>query len=127
MGAEPTNHPAVRKIAFTRALETARRVMAVDDPLVASEQFGPTVPLLTYTDIDEAVDRANAFALRPAASVWGANAELVERLARRLEVGTTCINSHNRHGINPGAPFRGHQVSGFGREYGDAGLDRTEV
>ena len=44
-------------------------------------------------------------------------------LARRLEVGTTFVNSHNRFGVNPEAPFGGTKMSGFGREYGDAGIE----
>ena len=96
---------------------------ADDDPLVATEQFGPTVPLLTFSDLDEVVQRANDSDLGLAASVWGPDVEALEQLGRRLEVGTTFVNSHNRFGVNPGAPFGGTKLSGFGREYGDAGID----
>jgi acyl-CoA reductase-like NAD-dependent aldehyde dehydrogenase len=93
------------------------------DPLVATEQFGPTVPLLTYADIDDAVARANDSSLGLAASVWGGDPAAAERVARQLEVGTTFVNSHNRYGINPAAPFGGTKQSGFGREYGADGVD----
>ena len=93
------------------------------DPLVTEEQFGPTVPVLGYSDIDDAVHRANDSELGLAASVWGAEPDRIDHVARRLQVGTTFVNSHNRFGVNPGAPFGGTKSSGFGREYGDAGIE----
>ena len=96
---------------------------ADDDPLVVEEQFGPTVPVLGFDDIDDAVVRANDTDLGLAGSVWGSDPDDVADVARRLEVGTTFINSHNRFGVNPGAPFGGTKLSGFGREYGDAGVE----
>lgn len=93
------------------------------DSVVVDEQFGPTVPVLGFDSLDDAVARANDSDLGLAASVWTADHELAMRIARRLDVGTTFINSHNRFGINPGAPFGGTKLSGFGREYGDAGIE----
>ncbi|MGI9667712.1 MAG: aldehyde dehydrogenase family protein [Acidimicrobiia bacterium] len=94
-----------------------------ESTLVATEQFGPTVPVLGYSTINDAVAQANDSDLGLAASVWGDDPESVENVARRLEVGTTFVNSHNRFGVNPGAPFGGTKLSGFGREYGDAGVE----
>jgi len=91
--------------------------------VVVEEQFGPTVPVLGYDTIDEAVAQANDSDLGLAASVWTDDRDEALAIARRLEVGTTFVNSHNRFGVNPGAPFGGTKLSGFGREYGDAGIE----
>lgn len=93
-----------------------------DARIVAEEQFGPTVPLLTFTDEDEVIARANAGPHGLASSVWAADEERAFSLARRLRVGTTFINTHNRSGMALDAPFGGRGASGFGREYGEAGV-----
>lgn len=95
---------------------------ADDDPVVATEQFGPTLPLLTYDSVDEAVERANAGELGLGASVWSSDEQRAFEVAARLEAGFTFVNTHNRTGMALRAPFGGVKRSGWGREYGDEGL-----
>ena len=94
----------------------------VDSAIVAEEQFGPTVPILSFTDVDAAVVAANAGALGLGASVWSADEDRAFEVARRLEAGFRFVNAHNRSGLTLRAPFGGVKRSGFGREYGDEGL-----
>lgn len=96
--------------------------VADDAAVVVEEQFGPTVPLLTFTDEDDVVARANLGPHGLAASVWSADEERAFALARRLRVGTTFVNTHNRSGMAMDAPFGGRGASGFGREYGTEGI-----
>ena len=91
-------------------------------PLVAQEQFGPAVPLLVFDDEDEVVARANAGELGLGASVWSADEDRAVALASRLEAGFVFVNTHGRTGMSLRAPFGGVKSSGYGREYGDAGL-----
>lgn len=92
------------------------------DPLVAQEQFGPAVPLLTYDTVDEAVARANAGELGLGASVWSADEDRAFAVASRLDAGFSFVNTHNRTGLAAHIPFGGVKRSGWGREYGDEGL-----
>jgi acyl-CoA reductase-like NAD-dependent aldehyde dehydrogenase len=92
------------------------------DPLVATEQFGPTVPMLTYDDVDEVVLRANAGELGLGASVWSPDEDRAFAVARRLDAGFVFVNTHNRTGLAAHIPFGGVKRSGWGREYGDEGL-----
>lgn len=92
------------------------------DRLVAEEQFGPTVPLLAYDTVEEALARANAGDLGLGASVWSADEDHACAVAARLEAGFTFVNTHNRTGMALRAPFGGVKRSGWGREYGDEGL-----
>jgi acyl-CoA reductase-like NAD-dependent aldehyde dehydrogenase len=94
--------------------------VAEGTPLVDEEQFGPVLPLLTYTDIDEAVARANATRFGLGASVWSADPERAAAIARRLEAGTVWVNAHG--GAAPGIPFGGFKESGLGRGMGLIGL-----
>jgi acyl-CoA reductase-like NAD-dependent aldehyde dehydrogenase len=96
-------------------------VADIDDgaPLVDEEQFGPVIPVIRYTDLDDAVRRANASEQALGASVWGDPAE-AERVAHRLESGTVWINQHGT--LNPDVPFGGTKASGYGLEFGMHGM-----
>jgi acyl-CoA reductase-like NAD-dependent aldehyde dehydrogenase len=89
-------------------------------PLVDEEQFGPVLPLLSFTGIDEAVARANATRFGLGASVWSGDPECAADVARRLEAGTVWVNAHG--GAAPGIPFGGFKESGVGRSMGLSGL-----
>ncbi|GIH02405.1 aldehyde dehydrogenase [Rhizocola hellebori] len=91
-------------------------------PLVTQEQFGPTVPMLTYSGLEEVIAQANAGELGLGASIWSADEEHAFAVARRIEAGFVFVNTHNRTGLALRAPFGGVKRSGFGREYGDEGI-----
>lgn len=95
---------------------------APDWPIVATEQFGPTVPVVGVSSDDEAIRLANDDPLGLAASVWSTDTSRAIELASRLDVGMTFVNCHNRAGMSLRAPFGGVRASGFGREFGDAGI-----
>jgi acyl-CoA reductase-like NAD-dependent aldehyde dehydrogenase len=98
-----------------------------ESPVVAAEQFGPTLPVLSYDSVEEAVARANAGDLGLGASVWSADENRAFEIAGRLEAGFTFVNTHNRTGLAPHIPFGGVKRSGWGREYGDEGvLEHTQ-
>ena len=88
--------------------------------LVDEEQFGPVLPIITYTDIEDAIARANALDFGLDASVWGSDKEETARVASRLEAGTVLINKHGD--IAPHIPFGGIKCSGLGVEFAEEGL-----
>ncbi|QMW68461.1 aldehyde dehydrogenase family protein [Mumia sp. ZJ1417] len=92
------------------------------DDVVATEQFGPTLPILAFDAEEEVVARANAGELGLGASVWSVDEQRAFDLAARLDAGFTFVNTHNRTGMSLRAPFGGVKRSGWGREYGDEGI-----
>jgi acyl-CoA reductase-like NAD-dependent aldehyde dehydrogenase len=88
--------------------------------LVDEEQFGPAIPVIRYADIDDAIRRANASEQGLGASVWSDDPAAALDVARRLQAGTIWINGHG--GLNPMVPFGGTKQSGYGQEFGVAGL-----
>jgi acyl-CoA reductase-like NAD-dependent aldehyde dehydrogenase len=94
--------------------------VAEGTPLVDEEQFGPVLPLMTFSEIDEAVTRANATRFGLGASVWSGHPERAVQIVQRLEAGTVWINSHG--GSLPEIPFGGCKESGIGRGMGLMGL-----
>lgn len=96
--------------------------VADDLRVVTEEQFGPTVPLLTYRDTGELLRRVNADPHGLASSVWSADEDRAFELAAGIEAGFTFVNCHNRAGMSLRAPFGGMKQSGYGREFGDEGV-----
>lgn len=97
-------------------------VADIDDGarLVDEEQFGPVIPVIMYTDLDDAVWRANASEQGLGASVWGSDVDAAVDVAKRIQAGTVWINQHGT--LNPAVPFGGTKQSGYGQEFGVAGL-----
>lgn len=89
--------------------------------LVDEEPFGPVVPVIRYTSIDEVIDLANASDSGLGGSIWSGDTGYAASLAARLECGTVWINDHAV--LHPHAPFGGIKQSGFGVEFGEYGLE----
>src|SRR5690606_22876880 len=88
--------------------------------LVDEEPFGPVLPVIRFTDIDDVVRRANATVFGLGASVWSSNTSRAAEIANRLEAGTVWVNRHV--GVDANVPFGGAKQSGLGCEYGVEGL-----
>ncbi|TAL04181.1 MAG: aldehyde dehydrogenase family protein [Rhodospirillaceae bacterium] len=100
-------------------------VTLVDDPpdasrIVREEQFGPVLPLLRFSDIDDAIARANASEFGLGGSVWSADEDRAAAVARRLDTGSVFINGLPR--LSAFAPFAGRKQSGVGIEGGIEGM-----
>ena len=88
--------------------------------LVDEEPFGPVLPIIKYSDVDEVIERANASAMGLGGSVWSSDMQRAHKLALRLECGTVWVNQHCAFG--PDIPFPSTKDSGFGVESGQEGL-----
>jgi acyl-CoA reductase-like NAD-dependent aldehyde dehydrogenase len=94
--------------------------LPADAPLIVEEQFGPALPVIRYTDLEEAIAAANDSDNGLGGSVWSKDKAKAKEIALRLECGTAWINSHG--GIQPNAPFGGVKKSSLGVEFGEEGL-----
>jgi acyl-CoA reductase-like NAD-dependent aldehyde dehydrogenase len=94
--------------------------IAEDSRLVREEQFGPVVPVLKFSDVEDAVRRANDTRFGLAGSVWSRDPERAAAIAARLEVGTAWVNQHRATSAT--VPFGGAKESGLGRQYSVLGL-----
>ena len=99
---------------------TIVRDIADDARLVTDEQFGPVLPVMRYSDIDEVVARANNTSFGLGNSVWSASIEKAGAVAEKLDSGSVWINKHGD--IGPDTPFAGAKMSGVGIEMGMHGL-----
>lgn len=92
------------------------------EPVSREEQFGPVVPLIAYDHEEQVLVRANDSEYGLGSSVWTSDPERGFAFARRVEAGSTFINSHSFASLDLRMPFGGIKQSGIGREFGAAGM-----
>ncbi|KQX17475.1 MULTISPECIES: aldehyde dehydrogenase family protein [unclassified Sphingomonas] len=114
-GGEPMDGPGY----FIRP--TIVRDIADDAPLVREEQFGPVLPVLKYSDIDELLERVNDTEYGLGGTIWATDIDRASTLALRVRSGTVWVN--RPQGVDPRVPFRGAKQSGIGTEMGEAGFE----
>lgn len=89
--------------------------------IMQEETFGPVIPLMPYSDFDEAIQLANDNPYGLGASLMSHDARLVKRFYEQVQAGTVWINDPLTD--NFAGPFGGMKMSGLGRELGQAGYD----
>ena len=89
--------------------------------IVRDEIFGPVMTLLEFDSEDEVIARANDTPYGLSAGVFTRDLQRAHRVVRRLDAGTTWINTYNVTPIE--LPFGGVKQSGIGRENGSAAIE----
>jgi acyl-CoA reductase-like NAD-dependent aldehyde dehydrogenase len=100
---------------------TIVRDISDNSRLVREEQFGPVLPVLKYSDIDDAIERANNTEYGLGGTVWSADLERAFGVARKMDAGIVWVNKHLD--ITPDVPISGAKSSGIGSEFGREGLE----
>jgi succinate-semialdehyde dehydrogenase / glutarate-semialdehyde dehydrogenase len=88
--------------------------------LARNEIFGPVLPLFSFDDLDDAVEKANDTEYGLAAYLFTNNIKTSVHASERLEFGMIGINEWAPHGTE--SPFGGWKYSGQGHESGSEGL-----
>ncbi|KAA0965287.1 aldehyde dehydrogenase family protein [Sporosarcina sp. ANT_H38] len=92
-----------------------------NDMTIAQEEiFGPVMSVITYKDIDEAIEIANDTVYGLAGYVFGNDKEELKKVALNIRAGQITINNSE---ADMSAPFGGFKQSGIGREWGDYGIE----
>jgi aldehyde dehydrogenase (NAD+) len=92
--------------------------VAWDSPMMQEEIFGPVLPVLTFTSLDEVAARINTGPTPLALYVFAGRDDAVERLLRGTASGGVAINDVLLHYGNPNLPFGGLRESGQGSYHG---------
>ncbi len=100
---------------------TIVRDIAEGSRLVDEEQFGPALPVIKYSDPEEALARINRSSDGLGGSVWSSDAAKARELAIRIDSGTVWVNKHAD--LDPSIPFSGAKQSGIGTELGQDGFE----
>lgn len=97
--------------------------VAIDSELAQREVFGPVLAISKFRDEEHAVELANATEYGLSAYIQSRDVNRINRLVPRLNAGTVFVNQGPNPITQPGRPFGGVGLSGFGREGGKAGID----
>lgn len=89
--------------------------------LVREEQFGPVLPVLRYSGLNDVISRVNDSEFGLGGSVWSSNRDRAFEVATRINSGTVWVNKHLDTG--PDIPHAGAKQSGIGVEQGREGLE----
>jgi len=92
-----------------------------DMPIYHEEIFGPVMPIIPFSDPDEALAMANDSEYGLTAFVFTHDLNIATRMSEELEYGMVCINDWLP--ALPEAPFGGVKQSGMGYECGSEGLE----
>lgn len=113
MAAALENGYWVRPTVFTDCKDSMK--------VIQEEIFGPVLCILTYSTVDEAIERANATPLGLAAGVFTADLNMAHKVIALLEAGITWINTW---GESPAEmSVGGWKQSGVGVENGRRGIE----
>ena len=97
--------------------------VAVDARIAKEEIFGPVLSVLTFRDLDHAIDIANSTMYGLAAGCWTSNLNTAMSVARRVRAGIMWINCYRDDAPLKYMPTGFHKASGLGREMGPEGLE----
>lgn len=89
--------------------------------LMHAETFGPVIGVSSFTDLDDAVERANSTFAGLAAYVYTQDLAETFHLGRELDYGNVAVNNVDAGIMN--APYGGRKGSGYGYEHGREGLE----
>jgi aldehyde dehydrogenase (NAD+) len=93
------------------------------DKVMEDEIFGPVLPILTYTKIDEAVAHILKYPKPLAFYFFSEDSSQQKSIVSQIPFGGGCINDTVVHLANPHLPFGGVGTSGIGSYHGQKSFD----
>ncbi|MDY6805190.1 MAG: aldehyde dehydrogenase [Cyanobacteriota bacterium] len=94
-----------------------------DAPVMQEEIFGPILPVLEYSDLEEAIALINARPKPLALYFFSRDREKQRRVLRETASGTVCFNETVMQFSSTHLPFGGVGNSGIGNYHGKASFD----
>ena len=91
-----------------------------DYTIMKVEPFGPLVPMLSFKEFDEVIERANNHELGLSSYICTNSMERAHRASELMETGTVAVNTPLV--AIPEAPFGGIKQAGYGREGGSMAI-----
>lgn len=95
-----------------------------DDAKIMSEEiFGPLLPIIPFTDLDDVIRRINADPKPLALYIWSRNEANIGKVMQQTSSGGACINHSVVHFLHGRLPFGGVNNSGIGKSHGHFGFE----
>ncbi len=97
--------------------------VSLDSKLMTEEIFGPVLPVYSYTNIDDVLQKINAREKPLALYIYSKNKKNTNHILNNTRAGGTCVNHNAAHFFNPNLPFGGSNNSGIGKAHGKDGFE----
>jgi len=95
----------------------------LDAPIMQDEIFGPVLPVLSYKNLDAALDMVKGQETPLALYVYSETSKNVEKVLQECPSGGSCVNSSLEQLMGESMPFGGKGPSGMGCYHGKFGFD----
>jgi len=93
-----------------------------DAKIMTEEIFGPLLPIISYTDVDDVIRRINSDQKPLALYVWSRTESNIQKLMQQTSSGGACINHAVVQFLHGNLPFGGVNNSGIGSGHGHYGF-----
>jgi aldehyde dehydrogenase (NAD+) len=90
--------------------------------ILEEEIFGPLLPVMTYTDLDQVVDYINAKPKPLALYIYSKNNNNINKILTETSSGDAVINHNMLQFLHMNLPFGGVNNSGIGKAHGEHGF-----
>lgn len=97
--------------------------VSFDDEVMKEEIFGPILPVIPFTNLDEAIQQVKNNPKPLACYIFTKDQKKITKLLAEISFGGGCINDSLIHLSNTNLPFGGVGLSGFGSYHGKSGFD----
>lgn len=89
-----------------------------DSPSMEEEIFGPILPIISYTNLDNAIKYIKKLPKPLALYIFTSDKEIEEKIINNIPAGGVSVNNTILHLANPELPFGGIGSSGMGAYHG---------
>ena len=97
--------------------------ISLDDEIMKDEIFGPILPVLSFSEINEAIEYVKDQPKPLACYVYSKNKKQIQKILKEVSFGGGCVNDGVMHLSNNNLPFGGVGASGLGNYHGKFGFD----
>ena len=91
--------------------------------VMKDEIFGPILPVITFSSIDEVINEVNARPTPLALYIYSSDKKEINRVFEQVRFGAGCANDCLMHLSNNALPFGGLKQSGMGQYHGKKSFD----
>lgn len=96
--------------------------VVIDSPIMEEEIFGPILPIMTFDNLQDAINIINEKPKPLALYVFSKDQKTIDRVLSETTSGGACINDTVIHFSQSNLPFGGVNASGMGRTHGFFGF-----
>jgi aldehyde dehydrogenase (NAD+) len=93
-----------------------------DAAIMSEEIFGPLLPIIAYSELDQVIAAINAAPKPLALYIWSHDSGNISKVMQRTSSGGACINHCVAHFAHGNLPFGGVNNSGIGNAHGEYGF-----